>query len=149
VEAGLGDERVEARAKLSALHETAGRRLPAEKDVLRDGERGHEREFLRDGGDTVGEGLARRAEDERLAVDEQLALVSDEQPGDDLAERGLSRSVLADETVNRAPGDREVDVGENRGAAKTLADSPQFDVRLLRGAGQKIGAHRAIRPIPP
>ena len=46
--------------------------------------------------------LARRPERDRLAAQDELALIGREDPGDDLAERGLAGPVLADEGVNGA-----------------------------------------------
>ena len=50
--------------------------------------------------------------------------------GDDLHQRALAGAVLADETVDLAGGEREVDVAQRLDAAERLRDAVQFEEGL-------------------
>ena len=53
--------------------------------------------------DTRVDGLGRIPEVMRLVVDDDLAAVGTVDPGHDVAQRGLSRTVLAQERMDLAP----------------------------------------------
>ena len=77
---------------------------------------GHEAEVLEDHADAGGPGGGRRAELDRLAVDEDLALLRAVDAVEDLHQRALAGAVLAEQGVDLAGVDDEVDgvVGHER-----------------------------------
>ena len=90
----LGSETSMPILAISILHDVLGaplveeadgterpRRLLAEEEVAPDRHQRHRREVLEHGGDAVRPGLARAGEADRLAVDEDLALVRREDAG--------------------------------------------------------------------
>ena len=103
----LGELRRSAAVEPPAADEPGLGRLGAEEDVLGDGQLRDDRRLLRDRRDPVLERLARRAERDRLAVEQHAAAVGRERAGDDPAERRLAGAVLADERVDRAAANRE------------------------------------------
>ena len=106
-------------------------RLGAEEDVLRDRQRGHERQFLGDEHDPARDRLPGRVEAHRLAAEQHLPAIGRDDPGNDLPQGGLARAVLTDEGVDRPPGDLEADRLQGARRAEGLADVPQLDVRTL------------------
>jgi hypothetical protein len=59
-------------------------RLGAEEDVLRDRQRGHERQFLGDEHDSARDRLPGRVEAHRLAAEQHLPVIGRDDPGNDL-----------------------------------------------------------------
>ena len=95
-------------------------------DVLGHGEHGHEHEVLvhhADPGSSASPGPVNR---HRLAVDEDLALVRLYEPVEHVHQGGLAGAVLAEQTVDLARRDREVDVVVGNQAAKALRDAAQL-----------------------
>ena len=138
LEAGAGDDAPVAIEQLPPPDEAEPSWLGAEEHVLRD-------RPLRDHGDLLGdhrdpalERLARRAEAHRLAAQVQLALVLREHARDDLAERGLAGSVLADEGMNGAGADLDRDLVQCARAAERLADPADVEVDLAGSHGADV-----------
>src|SRR5271170_8208511 len=77
--------------------------------------------------DAVADRLARRADPDRLAVDADLAGVGLVEAVENRHQRRFSGAILADDAVNDAAFDDEIDVivGVNR--AEALVDADQFD----------------------
>ena len=107
--------------------------LGAEDDVLLDGEVVGEHEVLVHHADAGRDGLLRGVEARQPAVDVHLALVRAEHAVQDLHERGLARTVLAHDGVDRAAPyrQRHVVVGDDTGEA--LGDPAQLDGRRVGG----------------
>ena len=104
--------------------------------VLEDGELAQEPEVLVDEAQPQRGELARRQRQRhRLAVDLQLALVGRVEAGQDLDERRLARAVLAEQAVDLAAVDRQVDVVERPRTAEGLRQSAQRDDRRAAGPG--------------
>jgi len=101
--------------------------LCAEDDVLEDGEVVGEHEVLEHHADTGLDGLDRALQCGLRAVDRDRALVGLLHPVEDLHQRRLAGTVLADDGVNRAPADAEGDVAVGDHSGKTLGDALQFD----------------------
>ena len=101
--------------------------LGAEHDVLEHAERRHQHEVLMHHADAVADRLARRADPDRLAVDADFAGVGLVEAVENRHQRRFSGAVLADDAVNDAAFDDEIDVivGVNR--AEALVDADQFD----------------------
>ena len=78
--------------------------LAAQKDILRHRQRGQDRLFLEHHGDAGVEGVARRGELDRLAVDQQLAAIGLVDAVQHLEQRGLARAVLADDADDLVVG---------------------------------------------
>ncbi len=114
--------------------------LHAEQHVLGHGLRGHEREVLVDHADPAGDGVARRAERHGLPVEAQLSLVGLVEPGQDVHERGLAGAVLAEQRVDLARADVEIDVVVGEDAREGLDDADG-----LEGGGDGWGGHGRSR----
>ena len=111
------------------LHEAeAIGRLRAEKDVLGHRQIGRDAELLMDHGDAGRARVARRAEAGLPAVEHEAAREFRMHAGDDLHQRALAGAVLADETMDLAGGEREVDPAQRLDAAEGLRD-----LRAVRG----------------
>jgi hypothetical protein len=111
------------RGQLAAALKARLARLDAEEDVLLDGERPHDRQLLRDQVDARVDRVPGRTEPDRLAREQHLAVVGGVRPGDDLAEGGLARPVLAHEGVDRASADGQADARQGARAAEGLSAS--------------------------
>ena len=96
-------------------------RFPPDEDVLLDREVRHEIELLIDDGDAEVLRLAGAVEDDRLAVEDDLAAVRLVDPGEDLHQRALAGAVLPDEPEDFAGMDFEADVLQREHAGEALA----------------------------
>ena len=98
-----------------------------ERDVLKHGERRDQAEVLEDEADARLAGLGRRVDHGRNAVDQDLALVGDVDAVERLGERGLAGAVLAEQGVDFAAVQLEVDrvVGDQR--AEALGQAADVD----------------------
>ena len=94
----------------------------AERDVLRDRERRDEPEVLVHHPDPRVERVAGRRELDRLAVEQDLALVRPVEAGEDVRERALAGAVLAEQRVHLADRDLEVDAVVRDDAGEALRD---------------------------
>ena len=101
--------------------------LVAEHDVLGDREDGDEHEVLVHHADAGAHGVAGSCERLRGAVEQDLALVGLVQAVEHVHERGLARAVLAQQAVDLACLDREVDVVVGRERAEALGDAAQLE----------------------
>ena len=119
--------------RLLAVEEDAvGHRLLAEEDVLGDGEHRHEHEVLVDHADAAGDRVGRPVDRDGRAVEQDLALVRDGQPVQDVHEGRLAGAVLAEQGVDLAGPQVEADVvvGEHAGIA--FRDPPHLERRHER-----------------
>ena len=73
------------------------------------------------------DGVARALDLHRLAVDQDLALVGLEQPVEDVHQGRLARAVLAEQGVDLAGLDGQVDVVVGDQVAEALGDAAQFE----------------------
>jgi hypothetical protein len=124
--------------------DAAAARLAAEDDVLEDREVLGQHEVLVDHADAGGDRGGRGAEPRRLPAEEDLALVRLVHAVEGLHERRLAGAVLADERVDLAGADDEVDVGVRHHAGEPLGDAAQLD---RRRAAVPHGP-RALRGLP-
>ena len=101
--------------------------LGAEHDVLEHAERRHQHEMLMHHADAVADRLARGADAHGLAVDADFAGVGFVEAVEDRHQRRFAGAVLADDAVDDAALDDEIDVlvGVNR--AEALVDADQLD----------------------
>ncbi len=104
--------------------------MAAEEDVLGDGERGHDAQFLIDHADAAGFGLGRRIESHALPPQRQLPLVGGVDAAEDLHQRALAGAVFTDEAVDLAGQQVEIDAVKREGAAEPLGDAGQCQERL-------------------
>ena len=93
-----------------------------EEDVLGDGEGWNEAEFLEDHADAESTGIVGRADLDRRTVDRDLALVRRVDPLQDLHQGRLAGAVAADQGVDLALAQVEVDPVQDAGAGEALAD---------------------------
>ena len=109
----------------------------AEEQVEVDRKLRDQREVLVDGLDPVRAGSLDRVEADPLAADDHLAAVLLVEAAQDLDERALAGSVVADEPEHLALAQREVDAAENDERAETLGHA----AHLERGPG-RLGRRR-------
>ena len=95
-------------------------RKVAERDVFRDRQRRHQAQLLRDGHDARRNRVARTGKMPLLAIDSHHAAIGTENPAQDADQRGLAGAVLADNGVDLAESDVEVDAVERRRRAELL-----------------------------
>ena len=101
----------DAATRLARVEEHApAHRLLAEDDVLGHGEDRDEHEVLVDHVDAAGDGIGRTADRDLLAVKDDRALVGLGEPVENVHQRGLARTVLAEERVDLPGPDGQVDV---------------------------------------
>ena len=126
--AELGDREVAGGA--AAERVVAGVDQP-EGDVLPDGQAVEERAALEEHAEVAEEGAPVDA-GERLAVDQDLALVVGEDAEDALQRHRLAGAGAADDDEALAGHDRERDAGEDLLVAEGLADVAELDARDVR-----------------
>ena len=102
-------------------------RLGAEKDVLGDRQIGRDAELLMHHGDAGRVRIARRAEMGFLPVEHEAAREFRMHAGDDLHQRAFAGAVFADETMDLAGVQREVDTAKRLDAAEGFRDASQFE----------------------
>ena len=112
-----------------------------EQHVLAHAEGGNQAALLVDDGNASGESLARARDGSRRALDQILPRVRRVDPGDDLHQSALARSVLAEERVDIAgiQGQRHVVKGADAG--KRLADVLQLEQRRTGPVSRRIHRH--------
>ena len=102
-------------------------------------------EMLMDHADAVAIASPRRADADRLAVDADLAGVGVVEAVEDRHQRRLAGAVLADDAVDDAALDDEIDVLVGVDRAEALVDADQLD----RGGGSGLGRHAHLRVAGP
>jgi hypothetical protein len=117
-------------------------RLGGEDDVLGDRHHRDQHEVLVHHPDPVVDRLARRVDPHRLALDQDLALVGVVEPVEDVHQRRLAGAVLAEERVDLAAPELEIDVVVREDAREALGHPPQFEDRGLRRPSLRL-AHRS------
>ena len=136
----VADARVGVHAEPEAVRQLAhapGRRLGVEQhalarlggedDVLGHRHHRHEHEVLVDHPDPEVDRLPRRLDRHRLAVEQELALVGPVEPVEDAHQRRLAGPVLAQQRVDLALAQVEVDAVVRDDRAESLRDPPQLE----------------------
>ena len=96
-------------------------RLAADEDVLRRRQVGHQVQLLMDYADAQLLRAARRADFDRLAIEQDLALVGLVDAGEDLHQRRLAGAVLAHQRMHFAGVQLQPDPVQRANARKRLA----------------------------
>ena len=133
-----------------------GHRLLAEDDVLGDGQDRDEHEVLVDHADPAGDRVRGTGQVDLGAIEQDRALVGRGQPVEDVHQGGLAGAVLAEQRVDLARPDVEIDVVVGDDARIPLRDAAHLergcldhrnvDVRDLgRGASLVIGQSSLTR----
>src|SRR5690606_30083819 len=106
--------------------------LVAEKDVLSNRQEGHQGQFLVDDDDARAFAVGNAVEGSRLALEDHLSLevALRMHAAQDLHERRLSGAVLANEGVDFAALDPEIDVVESLHSRKALGNAAHFQNRV-------------------
>ncbi len=117
-------------------HAVSGQLL-AEIDILRDREVGDDGELLVHHADPGIERIAGRMELHVLAVDQHPPSIGRVHAGDDLHHGGLAGAVLADQAVDLAFAQLEIDVAQGRDAAEGLRDALHAQARDRCGFGRR------------
>ena len=101
--------------------------LETERDVFSGSEDVDQLEVLVDHADAVAVGIARGADDDLLAVDEDLSLVGEVNAREHVHERGFAAAVFAEQRQDLAPVDIEPDAVIGDDGAEALGDVAHFD----------------------
>ena len=140
-----GEEPRRLLAHAGAVHppEDAVSRFRTEQHVLRDGQRGNQRDFLVDERDPGAKDFGGTARDQRAPGQQNRAVARWKDTPEDLHQRALACTVLAHEGVDFAGAHREVDATQNRDAAETLGNPAHLEhgIRILAAAD-----HFAVQP---
>ena len=104
--------------------------LGAEDDVFEHREILDQHEVLVDHADADGDGVVGRVDRHRLAADADLAAVGLVEAVEDRHQRRLAGAVLADDAVDGAALDFQMDVAVGMDRAKTLVDADQARLQL-------------------
>src|SRR3954466_3937264 len=111
-------------------HEASTRRGMTAEEVLGDGEVRKRGQLLVDHPDASGLRVGRGSEAPRLPAQGELAVVVRVSAREQLHERALASAVFADDTVNLARAEIEVDAVERQHAAEAFAPAPKPKKRL-------------------
>ena len=124
------------------------RELVAEEQVLVDGELGDQRQVLVDGLDPVRAGVLDGAEADALAAEQHVAPVLLVEAAEDLDERALAGSVVADQAEHLALPQGEVDAPQDVQRAEALGDAaaPRARARVTRRGRRRLGRCALMRP---
>ena len=120
--------------RLAEVHAEA-RLVESEQDVLGDGLRRDQREVLVDHPETGRDRVARRAERDRRPVEEDLARIRPVEPRQDVHQRALAGPVLAEQRVDLARAQVEINLVVGDDAGERLDDA----AHLERGHGHGRG----------
>ena len=112
--------------------------LGAEHHVFEHGERRHQHEVLMHHADAVADRLARGADPDRLAVDADFASVGFIEAVQNRHQRRFAGPVLADDAVDDAALDDEIDVVVGVNRAEALIDADELD------GGRRLAGHVVI-----
>ena len=85
--------------------------------------------MLVDHADAAGDRVGRPGDGDRLAVEQDLARVGREQPVQDVHQRALAGAVLAEEGVDLAGPDEQVDAVVGDDAGEALGDAAHLEAR--------------------
>ncbi len=138
----LGDSR---RERVHVAH--AGPQ--AERHVLGHAQRLEQREMLEDHADAERPGRRRPLDRHGLAVPAHRPRIGANDPVDDLDERRFARPVLAQERVNLARRQGQINIVVGQDARVALGDSRQFQARHVASARLVTAARRRLRHARP
>ena len=128
-----------------ALPVDDGRRIGAADDeILRAGQRRHQREMLIDHADAERLRVARIAHRDLAPVERERALVRRIEAHDAFDQRRLARPVLAQQRVERASRRLERDIVQRREGAETLGHAEGFERGPARGRRRELGKRRRV-----
>ena len=98
-------------------------RLAAKEDVLGRGQLGNQVEFLVDDRDAGALRVLNAGEENRRALDPDLAVIVDVHSGEDLHQGRLARAILPHESMDLAAHEIEVDVAQRCHSGKSFGDA--------------------------
>ena len=124
----------------------ARHRFLAEQDVLGDGEDGDQHEVLVDHVDAARDRVRGTRDGDFLAVEQDRPLVRPGQPVEDVHERRLAGAVLAEQGVDLAGADLQIDLVVGDHARIALGDAPHLEGRRdhRRFPRRHLGRHRRL-----
>ena len=129
-----GEDLAGTAGRLAALGEAGDGELVAEEDVLGDAEAVDDVEFLVHRGDAELQRGDRIRDDDGLAADRHGAGIGLVGAGENLDERGLPGTVLAEQAVHLAGDDVEIHAVQGLRPGEVLHDAPEAEQRS-RGVG--------------
>ncbi len=118
--------------------------LVTEHDVLGDGEDRDEHEVLVHHADSGAHRVAGAVEVLHVVVEQDDALVGRVQPVQDVHQRGLACAVLAEQAVDLARLDHEIDVVVRDEAAEPLRDPAEFELHGADPSDGGASTHRRV-----
>ena len=113
----------------AVAHQPEPGRLPAKEQVFGNVQIGQEIDLLIDGGDARLHCLLRRAQRDLDAIEPDNAGVTLNDPGDGLDQRRLAGAILAQQRVDLAGMQREIDRVERALPEKTFGQARDFEQR--------------------
>ena len=119
------------------------RRLAAEKHVLRHREMRREHDLLVDQHDAATLGVDRTAQADFRPVEPELASARRQMPRQDFHQGRLARAIFADDRVDLAGCDREIDVGEDLDRPEGTRQTNSLHHRTR--CGRRFGLGVALR----
>ncbi len=137
-----------ARAASRSSRPAARGLLVAEHDVLGHREDGDEHEVLVHHADAGVHRVAGAGEGLHLVVEQDLALVGLVQAVEDVHQRGLARTVLAEQGVDLAGLHDEVDVVVGDQGAEALGDATKLEFHAPRLPAPRVGRRCASGGVP-
>src|SRR5215211_3636206 len=143
------DEPTAVLSPQEAVEQFGLRGLLGQDDVLRHGHDRDEHEVLVDHADSVADRFLGRAEADRLALEQHLAVVRAVQAVDDVHQGRLARPVLAEQSVHLARNEVEAHVVVRQDAGELLRDPAQLEDGGSGGGRFHRGAILTGRKRPP
>ena len=150
--ADLGQQGLGAAALRPGIDEAEAPRRRSDRDIVRDREVGHQRQLLEDAHDAGRVGGGWRGEADIVSGKAHAAGIGLDHAGDDLDQRRLAGTVLAQHRMDLAALAGEVDALEGAYAAIALGDAGQCEEGALRrdsilhGAGSGSDGLADARP---
>ena len=133
VEAELADYRARPGAHRRMIEEAAGAELPTKEKILLDRQLRHQAEFLEHRTDPHHPRRVRLEANETAAAELELAGVGSEGASDDVDQGRFAGAVLAEQHVDLAGPEVEIDVVQCQHAREALGDSDHFEKKILAG----------------
>ena len=126
----------------------AARERHADEEVVERRQRRDQLRLLVDHRDAPPRRLLRRREADRLAVPAQAAVVGRVDAGQHIDQRRLAGAVLADQRMDFAAADRQVQAAQRRDAREALADPHDIELhrRIMPARSGRSPAHRRGAP---
>ena len=133
VEAEFADYRTRLGPHRRMIEEAAGAELPAQEEILLDRQLRHQAELLEHRTDPHHPRRVRREANEAASAKFELAGVGSESAGDDVDQGRFAGAVLAEQHMDLASPQVEIDIVQRQHAGEALGDSGHFQEKIPAG----------------